>query len=140
MQLNLSALALVVAGLAATASADTMMLLQCCTVGAAPGGGTMVIGCENNRAQWYPSGPQSYGLAVPADAGCWNPKGSVAPGPPALNNVCIDMSMARGHFYFDGQNRRCLVRRTMDLLSVRNVCSFPYDVYESRWDEVNCTW
>jgi hypothetical protein len=58
------------------------------------------------------------------------------------NLLCMDWAAARGHFYFTGQNKRCLKRFSrVDIGACRNdISRADYNCDISLWIEVPCTW
>ncbi|KAK4124570.1 hypothetical protein N657DRAFT_644809 [Parathielavia appendiculata] len=79
--------------------------------------------CDSRASTWY----TAYGSYwIDANEGCRDP-----PDVPAMNQICMDWGNQRGHFYFDGQSRRCIRKTSEWAEGTRAV---------SRWDEVACTW
>lgn len=108
------------AGLAASAAADSMVVYVFCTIGS----------CNYMDGRWTTAFGTYY---VDSRDGCKDP-----PDVPGLNNLCIDWSNMRGHFYFDNQAKRCL---HMDTFEWDASCyTDQTSCYTSRWSEVPCTW
>ncbi len=79
----------------------------------------------SSTGRWVTAFGAYYG--IDADEGCRDP-----PGVPGLNRLCMDWGNQRGHFFFDGQGRRCLSKGPDHDCETGNcVC---------RWSEVPCTW
>ncbi|KAK4124568.1 hypothetical protein N657DRAFT_644806 [Parathielavia appendiculata] len=82
----------------------------------------------DSEGYWY----TAFGsYRIDANEGCRDP-----PDVPSMNTICMDWGNKRGHFYFDGQAKRC-IRMTSDTpfgCGPGATCAF------SNWDEVSCTW
>ncbi|KAK4464432.1 hypothetical protein QBC42DRAFT_284416 [Cladorrhinum samala] len=119
MHLNVASLAISALALAARVSADRMIVFQYCFFTACSSPGT-----------WY-TAHGSYD--VDASEGCRNPD------VPGMTQLCVDWGKSRGHFYFLGQNKRCIRETSSDFQTCSDDFGFATcsDVY---WDEVPCTW
>ena len=121
--MRLPALA-IFAPLVALVAADYMVVNTICLLGS---------GCTSQNGMWY-SGYGTY--PINANDGCRNP-GEI----PAMYSICVDWANPRGHFFFNGQPKRCL-RKTED---GEYWCPSPAPrliptCYRSVWSEVACTW
>ncbi|KAL2258440.1 hypothetical protein VTK26DRAFT_8260 [Humicola hyalothermophila] len=86
--------------------------------------------CNTVDGRWH----SAYGTYfINASDGCHDPQYV-----PDMTEICIDWARGRAHFYFRGQNKRCL---RMDSYEWDESCYSPqYSCYQSRWNEVPCTW
>jgi hypothetical protein len=60
-----------------------------------------------------------------------NPDGTTV-GVPGMNTLCMDWTNLRGHFYFDGQGKRCIAQNSET--------HSPSGMITVIWFEVLCTW
>ncbi|KAK4446713.1 hypothetical protein QBC34DRAFT_469264 [Podospora aff. communis PSN243] len=60
--------------------------------------------------------------------------------PPHMNELCIDWNNLRGHFRFNGQNRRCVRRRGHFVWSGYHCQTQTVTCHMHIWDETPCTW
>ncbi|KAK3899491.1 hypothetical protein C8A05DRAFT_18079 [Staphylotrichum tortipilum] len=103
--------------LATLAAADYMVVETYCDV----------FNCTSQNSVWY----TAFGsYPINANEGCRDPSDV-----PGMNQLCMDWGRQRGHFFFDGQGRRCL-RKTEDK---ENHCAGAV-CHRSIWSEVACTW
>jgi hypothetical protein len=85
--------------------------------------------CDSSNALWH----TAYGaFPINANEGCRDPD------VPGMTSICFDWGNGRGHFYFQGQGKRCF-RKWSDLevglcWDELGRCSI------LRWNEVACTW
>ncbi|UKZ74919.1 hypothetical protein TrVFT333_002589 [Trichoderma virens FT-333] len=78
--------------------------------------------CGSEKAVWY----TDFGYnPVDANEGCRDPN------IPNMNTLCMDWGNRRGHFFFDGQGKRCIQER-----AVAEYGDFSF----STWAEVVCSW
>ncbi len=119
MQLNVASLVTAALAFATTASADSMIVYKYC----------FFLACSS-PATWS----TAYGdYSIDSGDGCRDPD------VPGMWQLCIDDANVRGHFYFDGQNKRCIRETSDDFQHCSDdfkfaTCSTVY------WDEVPCTW
>ncbi|KAK3899492.1 hypothetical protein C8A05DRAFT_36893 [Staphylotrichum tortipilum] len=57
-------------------------------------------------------------------------------GVPGMNRLCMDWGNKRGHFFFDGQGRRCIRKGDDRPYS----CNALKGCVKSTWGEVGCSW
>jgi hypothetical protein len=69
-----------------------------------------------------------------AGEGCRNPSGWV----PGMNTICWDWGNARGHFYFDGQGKRCI--KEFAAVGTGGCGRQGEGCTAQRFNEVPCTW
>lgn len=121
--MKLSTVAVSLLGLASRAAADYMTVLGSCPF-------DDWYPCDWTQGIWRSSYGNYY---ISGEGGCHDP--AYVPG---MNQLCLDFWHNRGHFYFDGQGKRCL-----SLFSSLNIGSCKQDnwcYYIQRWEEVTCTW
>jgi len=92
--------------------------------------------CDYSLGNWY----SAFGInVVDGRSGCRS-----NPGPPGMTQLCLDYVNMRGHFYFQGQGKRCIWVHEW----YNNWCADPgvaqmvgTDVcYSTKWIEVDCSW
>ncbi|KAJ4287882.1 hypothetical protein N0V88_007500 [Collariella sp. IMI 366227] len=91
--MRLTTPALLTTLLATSALADSMVVYTVCTGDKGTGD------CRHNQAAWYSGFESGY---IDANEGCRDPNVG------SMNNLCMDWGNWRGHFYFDGQGKRCI--------------------------------
>lgn len=71
---------------------------------------------------------------IDANNGCRKPSNV-----PAMERICMDWNKNRGHFFFKGQNKRCLQRTGSDF-DVKPCADSMKKCSRQNWKEVKCTW
>ncbi|CAH0057845.1 unnamed protein product [Clonostachys solani] len=105
------------AGLATTATADSMTVFTKCSL----------TDCNSGEAYFY----TKYGTyKVNANKGCRKTK------VPGMTEFCVDWGKNRGHFRFNHQsNKRCLLMRSKSFYA----CDYPR-CHKTEWKESGCSW
>lgn len=113
----------VLAALVAPALADSLTIRTSCNS----------VGVCNSGGVWHASNA-NYGDLVNNKL---NLNGGCRSLPiPAFQQVCFDWNNRRAHFYFNGQNKRCLKEASVNQYH----CAGGDRCWEHRWNEVPCTW
>jgi len=89
------------------------------------------IRCSYLDGRWHSAFGKYF---VDGKDGCHDP-----PYVPGLNDLCLDWALGRGHFYFDGQRKRCLSHHGR-YDQPDYVCPPNTNCFRWTWDEVACTW
>ncbi|KAK4039563.1 hypothetical protein C8A01DRAFT_16471 [Parachaetomium inaequale] len=87
----------------------------------------VLTSCLNGRCGsqgWWTTVEDTYW--VDANEGCRDPD------VPSMWSLCMDWGNQRGHFFFEGQPKRC-IRKVSEGWA-------EYGMTSSNWDEVPCTW
>lgn len=88
--------------------------------------------CSSETAKWYASNEEFW---VNANEGCRDPMH------PNLSSLCMDWKNSRGHFYFKGQNKRCLRKEADYGFNWGSNCDgITTKCSRSEWRETACTW
>ncbi|KAK4035146.1 hypothetical protein C8A01DRAFT_38418 [Parachaetomium inaequale] len=82
--------------------------------------------CDSRDATFFTE-HGSYG--VNANTGC---RGTKVPG---MTELCVDWERGRAHFYYRGQNKRCLLQKSKTVSScIADHC------HRTEWEEARCSW
>jgi hypothetical protein len=100
--------------------ADKLIVSQYC----------FTLACTNSGT-WHTNYGTHY--FIDADDGCRDTD------VPAMYQLCMDYSKGRGHFFFEGQGKRCLKETSNDWAHCSDDFQFATctTIY---YDEVPCTW
>ncbi|KAK4443011.1 hypothetical protein QBC34DRAFT_431095 [Podospora aff. communis PSN243] len=108
--------------LATTAAADSLVSYTECALWG------FSWSCKSHRAVWFAA---DGGHSVSAE-GCTQ-------GAPGMRELCVDFDNWRGHFYYHGQGKRCIVHKHRLNLNY-DWSNAAGDTLMDNWDEVKCTW